>query len=77
MWECKPDFKTGCGAWILAGGAHHTVFSYSVTAEMLEDFATIAGIEMALIGADTELGAFKQDLRNNDVYYYLAQGFRA
>ncbi len=77
VWECKPDFKTGCGAWILAGGAHHTVFSYSVTAEMLEDFATIAGIEMALIGADTKLGAFKQDLRNNDVYYYLAQGFRA
>jgi L-arabinose isomerase len=77
VWECKPDFKTACGAWILAGGAHHTVYSYAVTSEMLEDFATIAGIELALIGGDTKLAGFKQDLRNNDVYYYLAQGFRA
>ena len=77
VWECKPDFKTACAAWILAGGAHHTGFSYSVTREMLEDFATIADIELVAIGADTTLTAFKQDLRNNDVYYYLAQGFRA
>jgi L-arabinose isomerase len=77
VWECKPDFKTACAAWILAGGAHHTGYSYSVTREMLEDFATIAGIEMAAIGPETTLANFKQDLRNNDVYYYLAQGFRA
>ena len=77
VWECKPDFKTACAAWILAGGAHHTGFSYGVTAEMLEDFATIAGIEFIKIGDETTLPAFKQDLRNNDVYYYLAQGFRA
>jgi len=77
VWECKPEFKTACGAWILAGGAHHTGFSYSVTAEMLEDFATIAGIEFVKIGDETTLPAFKQELRNNDVYYYLAQGFRA
>jgi L-arabinose isomerase len=77
VWECKPDFKTAAAAWILAGGAHHTGFSYSVTAEMLEDFATIAGIELVSIGAETNLSALKQDLRNNDVYYYLAQGFRA
>ena len=77
VWECKPDFKTACAGWILAGGAHHTAFSYSVTAEMLEDFATIAGIELAVIGADTKLASFKQELRNNEVYHYLAQGFRA
>ena len=77
VWECKPDFKTACAAWILAGGAHHTVHSYSVTTEMLDDFATIAGIELTRIDADTKIGAFKQDLRNNDVYYRLADGFRA
>ena len=77
VWECKPDFKTACQAWILAGGAHHSGFSYAVTAEMLEDFATIAGIEFVRIGDGTEIPAFKQDLRNNDVYYYLSQGFRA
>jgi len=76
VWENKPDFKTACAAWIYAGGAHHTGFSFKVTSEMLEDFATIAGIEMVLIGADTKLGDFKQTLRNNEVYYHLSQGFR-
>jgi len=77
VWECKPDFKTACAAWILAGGAHHTGFSYDVTSEMLEDFATIAGIEFVKIGEETTLPSFKQELRLNDVYYYLAHGFRA
>ncbi len=77
VWECKPDFKTACAAWILAGGAHHTGYSYSVTTEMLEDFATIADIELVRIGDGVTLSSLKQDLRANDVYYYLAQGFRA
>jgi L-arabinose isomerase len=76
VWECKPDFKTACAAWIYAGGAHHTGYSYVVTSEMLEDFATIAGIETVHINADTKLPQLKQDLRNNEVYYHLAQGFR-
>ena len=76
VWECKPDFKTACACWILAGGAHHTGFSYSVTTEMLEDFATIAGVELAVINADTRLAEFKQTLRCNEVYYHLAQGIR-
>lgn len=77
VWECQPDFKTACQAWILAGGAHHTGYSYAVTTEMLEDFATIAGIELVTIDADTRLSDFKQTLRNNEVYYHLNQGFRA
>lgn len=77
VWECKPDFKTACAAWIFAGGAHHTGYSYSVTTEMLEDFATIAGIELVLINGDTKLSELKQNLRNNEVYYHLAQGIRA
>lgn len=76
VWECRPDFKTACGAWILAGGAHHTGYSYCVTREHLEDFATIAGIECAVIDADTRLAQFQQDLRTNEVYYHLAQGLR-
>ncbi len=76
VWECQPNFKTACAAWILAGGAHHTGYSYSVTSEMLEDFATIAGIELVEINSETRLGEFKQALRNNEVYYHLAQGIR-
>ena len=76
VWECRPDFKTACAAWILAGGAHHTGYSYAVTTEHMDDFATIAGIELAVINGDTTLSQFKQDLRNNEVYYHLAQGIR-
>ena len=77
VWRCAPDFKTACAAWILAGGAHHTGYSYSVTTEMLEDFATIAGIEQVTIDRDTVLRSFKQELRGNEIYYHLAQGVRA
>ena len=45
-----------------------------MTTEMLEDFAEIAGIELVVIGAKTELGAFKQQLRNSEIYYHLAPG---
>jgi L-arabinose isomerase len=77
VWECQPDFKTACAAWIYAGGAHHTGYSYSVTTEMLEDFATIADVETVIINADTTLSQLKQHLRTNEVYYHLNAGFRA
>jgi L-arabinose isomerase len=69
VWECRPDFKTACGAWIRAGGAHHTVFSYAVTAEHLRDYAEIAGIELVLIDADTRLPNFEKELRWNEVAF--------
>jgi len=70
VWECKPDFKTACAAWIYAGGAHHTGYSYSVTTEMLEDFRTIAASSSAVIDADPKLRDFRQNLRNSEIYYY-------
>ena len=30
VWECRPDFKTACAAWIYAGGAQHTGYSTAV-----------------------------------------------
>jgi L-arabinose isomerase len=74
VWRCRPDFKTACAAWIYAGGAHHTGFSYDVSTEQMEDFAEIAGIETAIIDAKTDLREFRQNLRNGEVYYHLAQG---
>jgi L-arabinose isomerase len=74
VWRCRPDFKTACAAWIHAGGAHHSAFSYSATAEHLQDFADIAGVELVRIDEQTQLRSFLQDLRNNEVYYHLAGG---
>jgi L-arabinose isomerase len=71
LWKPLPDMKTGCAAWILAGGAHHTCYSQNLTAQHLEDFAEIAGIEYVKIGKDTDLYSFKNELRWNEVYYQL------
>ncbi len=71
VWKCRPDFKTACAAWIQAGAGHHTAFSTAVTQEHLADFAEIAGIELAVIDAKTELGDFRRQLRNDEVYYHL------
>ncbi len=75
VWKCKPDFKTACAAWIYAGGAHHSGFSYAVTAEHLADFAEIANVELVKIDARTELESFRRELKFNEVYYHLANGF--
>jgi L-arabinose isomerase len=69
LWKPYPDMKTGCAAWILAGGAHHTCYSQNLTAEHMEDFAGMAGIEYVLIGKHTNLYQFKNELRWNDVFY--------
>lgn len=69
MWVPQPDLKTGAGAWILAGGAHHTAFSQAVDARYLEDFAEMAGIECIHIGKHTTLRDVKNELRWNDLYY--------
>ena len=74
FWKPRPDLKTAAAAWILAGGAHHTSFSYDVTSEHLQDFADMAGIEMLLIDESTRLPEFKKELRWNDLYYWLANG---
>jgi L-arabinose isomerase len=69
LWKPYPDMKTGCAAWIYAGGAHHTCYSQNLTAEYMEDFAEMAGIEYVLIGKNTNLYDLKNQLRWNEVYY--------
>lgn len=71
LWIPMPDFEIGAGAWILAGGTHHSCFSYDLTAEYWEDYAEIAGIEMVHINKDTTISGFKKELRMNEVYYML------
>ncbi len=73
LWIPQPNLKTAAAAWIYAGGAHHTGFSLSLTAEHIEDFAEMAGIELLKIDNETQLFGFKQELRWNDAYYLLKQ----
>ena len=71
LWIPQPNFAIGAGAWILAGGTHHSCFSYDVTPEYWEDYAEIAGIEMVHIGKGTTISEFKKELQTNEVYYLL------
>jgi L-arabinose isomerase len=71
LWKPLPDFKSACTAWILAGGAHHTCYSQNLSVDCLEDFAAMAGIEFVLIGKNTDIYQFKNELRWNEVYFKM------
>jgi L-arabinose isomerase len=73
VWVPKPNLKVGAAAWILAGGAHHTGFSMALTAEHIEDFSEMAGIEYLCINENTTIPDFKKDIRTNEMYYMLAK----
>jgi L-arabinose isomerase len=76
VWEPRPDMTTEAEAWLMAGGSHHGVLSRAVSAEVIADFAEMAGCEFLLIDADTTAVGFKKVLRWNEAYYHLAHGLR-
>ena len=69
FWRPEPSLATGAEAWILAGGAHHTAFSYDLTSEQLGDWAAAMGIETVFIDRDTTIRNFKNELKWNSVVY--------
>ncbi len=71
MWKAQPDLRTGVKLWILAGGAHHTVLSYSASAQMLADWAEMMEIEFVHIAKDTTVDALKQQLFLADLAWKL------
>jgi L-arabinose isomerase len=75
VWKPRPDFPTSAGAWLTAGGAHHTVMSTAIGMEVFQDFAEIARTELLIIDENTTLRDFDREVRWNQAYYRLAQGF--
>ena len=71
MWRAMPDLTTGLECWITAGGAHHTVLSYDVTAEQMKDWANMMGIEFVHITKDTTVEKLEQDLFLADLAWKL------
>ena len=69
FWTPQPDLATGAEAWILAGGAHHTAFSYDLTAEQMGDWAAAMGIEAVYIDKDTTIRNFRNELRWNELAF--------
>lgn len=69
LWKPQPDLKRSAEAWILAGGAHHTVYSQAVSVRQLEQLCSIAGIEMVLIDDQLDLRSFRKELQHNELYH--------
>ncbi|NLV84040.1 MAG: L-arabinose isomerase [Spirochaetales bacterium] len=71
MWKAMPNLTTGVECWIIAGGAHHTVLSYDVTAEMLRDWARIMDIEFVHIDKHTIPQKLEEELLVKDLVWRL------
>ena len=71
MWRAMPDLTTGVECWITAGGAHHTVLSYDVSAEMMRDWARIMDIEFVHITKDTTPEKLEEELLVKDLIWRL------
>ena len=71
MWQAYPSLTTGVECWITAGGAHHTVLSYDVDAEMMADWARMMDIEFVHIGKDTTPECLEKELFLSDLAWKL------
>jgi len=71
LWKAQPSLATASEAWILGGGAHHTVFSQALTLDDMYLYGEMNDIEVLVIDEHTRLPAFKDALRWNEAYYRL------
>ncbi|MBR2354665.1 MAG: L-arabinose isomerase [Clostridia bacterium] len=71
MWKPAPNLLEGVECWITAGGAHHTVLSYDVTAEQMRDFANMMEIEFVHITKDTTKEVLEEKLLLADLAWRL------
>jgi L-arabinose isomerase len=69
LWKPQPSMEIALQAWILAGGAHHTVYSQNLTTEYMEDLAELLDVELVIIDKNTDIRSFKNELRFNEVAY--------
>ena len=49
LWKPKPDFNDGVKNWLEAGGGHHTVYSLTLTSEVITELCDLLNIKWTLI----------------------------
>ncbi|MCU1388919.1 MAG: L-arabinose isomerase, partial [Ilumatobacteraceae bacterium] len=74
VWTSRPDLRTAATTWLMAGGPHHTAYTSALDRETVDDFASIAGVELACTDASTTIARFRDELRWNAAWHHLAQG---
>ena len=75
VWRPRPDLATSAESWLTAGAAHHTVLTTQVGVEAFEVFSEIARTELLVIDESTTRASFRDQVRWNNAYYRMAQGF--
>jgi L-arabinose isomerase len=75
VWKPQPSFRTSAEAWLTAGGPHHTVLTTAVGTEEITDFADMMRTELLVIDGQTRMRDFRNEIRWNQAYFRLAQGF--
>ncbi|WP_241576033.1 L-arabinose isomerase [Rosenbergiella collisarenosi] len=71
LWRAQPDLATASEAWMIAGGAHHTVFSQALTIADTRLLADLYGLELAVIDQHSTIASFRDQLRWNEAYFRL------
>jgi L-arabinose isomerase len=74
VWKPRPSLETSAEAWLMAGAPHHTVLTTALRTGVMEDLATITGVELVVIDTDTTIASVSRELRWNAAYYRLAAG---
>jgi L-arabinose isomerase len=69
LWKPYPNLSGAAESWILAGGAHHSVYASALTAEYFRDWAEMSGIEFVLIDRDTKPARLAEELRWGEAYW--------
>lgn len=62
FWKPEPSLEVSAHAWLLAGGAHHTIFSTEVSVEQIKTWTKFYGIETVVIDEDTTIKQFEKEL---------------
>lgn len=71
MWKLIPNFEIGTESWMLAGGGHHSVISFDLTAQIMKDYAQMLGIEFIHINKNTTIEELEKEMLNNDFIYRI------
>ncbi|BDR53467.1 L-arabinose isomerase [Bombiscardovia nodaiensis] len=71
LWKPQPSLKVSAECWLRSGAAHHTCMTTSVGRETWEDFARMAGVELATIDEATTPQRFEKDLMMEEIYHRL------
>jgi L-arabinose isomerase len=69
LWKPYPSLGEAAESWILAGGAHHSVYAAALSTEHFRDWAEMMGIELVIIDKDTKPVRLRDELRWGEAYW--------